>query len=162
MNAWGVVPLFQLAGAIHTMHADRPLPSNHGPPDSDLDAVAPTDTDQIETNVGILAFPPRADMLRAIVGLLLDGPRSSRELEDILAKRFSVTKKMRSATQRSGNPAWRNHVSFALVDLGKNKRGTGEIERIAGKRAPDGGHMGIYRLMSASPARRPLKRPVRH
>jgi hypothetical protein len=104
------------------------------------------DSGQVETNVGILAFPPRADLHRPTLDLLRNGPRSSRELEDILAARFGVTKNMRLATQRSGTGAWRNHVSFALANLGKNSRGTREIERIERKRAPDGGQMGIYRL----------------
>jgi hypothetical protein len=52
--------------------------------------------------------------------------------------------------RRSGCPAWRNHVAWALVDLGRNERGTGQIERIESKPAPDGGTMGIYRLTPVS------------
>jgi hypothetical protein len=56
---------------------------------------------------------------------------------------------MRKALLRSGRPAWRNHVAWALVDLSRHDRGTGEIERIESKPAPDGGSMGIYRLLKA-------------
>ena len=83
-----------------------------------------------------------------ILHLLDRGPRSSRELEDALAERFGITAKMRAAVLRNNHPAWRNHVAWALVDLSHHQRGTGQIERIESERAPDGGTMGIYHLIS--------------
>jgi hypothetical protein len=47
-----------------------------------------------------------------------------------LAERFGVTTDMRKAMLRSGCPAWGNHIAWALVDLSRHRRGTGEIERI--------------------------------
>jgi hypothetical protein len=53
----------------------------------------------------------------------------------------------RSALLQNNCPAWRNHVAWVLVDLGRT--GTGKIERIESKPRPGGGSMGIYRLKSA-------------
>jgi hypothetical protein len=100
----------------------------------------------VETDVDTVVFPPRPDMRRPLVDLLRDGPLSSQTIEDALAKRFCVTEKMRAALHQSNCPAWRNHVAWVLVDLGRT--GSGEIERIEGKPRPGGGSMGIYRLMS--------------
>jgi Mrr restriction endonuclease-like protein len=146
MNAWGIEPLLHLATALHRKHGDRAPPAKPAPSDGDLDEVATIDTELVETDVGILTFPPRPDMLPPILDLLRHGPTSSREIENALAERFGITAKMRTAMLRSGCPAWRNHVAWALVDLGRHNRGTGEIERVKGTPAPDGGSMGIYRL----------------
>lgn len=147
MNAWGIEPLLQLATALHEKHGDRAKPIKSAPADGDLDSVAVIDNEFVETNMGTLTFPPRLDMHQPILHLLENGPLSSRELENALAERFGVTSNMRSATLRNGCPAWRNHVAWALVDLVHHERGTGEIERVEGRRAPDGGSMGIYRLI---------------
>jgi Mrr restriction endonuclease-like protein len=155
MNAWGAEPLLLLASAVHGKHGNRSAPAKPAPADADLDSVAAIDTELVETDVGTLAFPPRPDMHAPILDLLRRGPQPSRELESVLAERFGITKKMRNALLRSGCPAWRNHVAWALVDLGKHKGGrggTGQIERIGSERALDGGTMGIYRL-----AQRPLR-----
>lgn len=133
--------------SVGTQSTTRP---RRGPSDSDLDSVAKIDADLTETDVGTLAFPPRPDMLRPILELLDRGPRSSRELENALAERFGITMQMRKALLRSGCPAWRNHVAWALVDLVEHQRGSGEIERIKSAPAPDGGSMGIYRLVPES------------
>jgi hypothetical protein len=146
MNAWGIEPLLHLATALRWKHGDRVRPAKPAPSDGDLDEVATIDTELVETDVGILTFPPRPDMLAPILDLLRHGPKSSREIENALAKRFGITAKMRTAMLRSGCPAWRNHVAWALVDLGRHNRGTGEIDRVKGAPAPDGGSMGIYRL----------------
>jgi hypothetical protein len=151
MNAWGADPLLLLASAVHRKHGDRSLSAKPAPSDSDLDNMATIDVELVETNDGTLAFPPRPDLHRPILELLRHGPQSSRYVENALADRFDVTTPMRSATLRNGCPAWRNHVAWALVDLSNHARGTGEIERIASKRAPDGGSMGIYRLTLGSP-----------
>ncbi len=147
MNAWGDEPLLQLATALHRKHGNRSPSTKRAPSDSDLDNVATIDTDLVETDVGTLTFPPRPDMHQPIRHLLRHGPRSSRQLENSLAEQFAITTPMRSALLRSGCPAWRNHVAWTLVDLVRHERGTGEIERIEGKAAPDGGSMGIYRLV---------------
>jgi hypothetical protein len=146
MNAWGDEPLIQLASALHKRHGDRAQPTKAAPSDGDLDDVATIDTELVETDIGTLTFPPRADMHQPILHLLRAGPRSSRDVENALAERFGVTARMRSAMLRSGCPAWRNYVAWGLVDLVRHDRGTGEIERIESKAAPGGGSMGIYRL----------------
>jgi hypothetical protein len=146
MNAWGAEPLLQLASALHRKHGDRSPSPKRTPSDSDLDNVATIDTELVETDLGTLTFPPRPDMHPPILDLLQHGPRSSRDIENALAERFGITTQMRSAMLRSGCPAWRNHVAWALVDLSTHKRGTGQIERIESKSAPGGGSMGIYRL----------------
>jgi hypothetical protein len=145
MNAWGEVPLLHLATAVHAKHGSRAMPNHGSPPDGDLDEVAMTDAESVETDLGIIQLPPRSDMRAPILHLLRRGPRSSRDLEDALAKRFRIAPTMRTAELRSGCPVWRNHVAWALVDLGMHKRGSGEIERIESRRSPDGGSMGIYR-----------------
>jgi hypothetical protein len=148
MNAWGDEPLLQLASAVHKKHGDRRPPSEPAPSDGGLDEIATTDAELVETDAGTLAFPPRLDLHQPILELL-GRPRSSRELENVLAERFGITRGMRAAKLRSGCPAWRNHVAWALVDLGTHKGGrggTGQIERVELQRAPDGGTMGLYRL----------------
>jgi hypothetical protein len=146
MNAWGLPPLLQLATSVHAKHGDISAPTSRAPSDADLDEIAAIDQELVETNVGTLAFPPRPDLYEPILGLLRGGSKSSREIEDDVARRFGVTREMRTALLRSGCPAWRNQVAWALVDLGTNQRGTGQIKRIRGCRAPDGGSMGIYCL----------------
>jgi hypothetical protein len=66
MNAWGYEPLLQLASAVHGRHGDQAPPAKHGPSDSDLDNLAAVDADLVETEVGILPFPPRPDLHRPI------------------------------------------------------------------------------------------------
>jgi hypothetical protein len=147
MNAWGDEPLLQLASALHKKSGDRAPPTERAPADGDLDNMATIDAEFVETDVGTVVFPPRPDMRRPLVDLLRDGPLSSQTIEDALAKRFCVTEQMRAALLQSNCPAWRNHVAWVLVDLGRT--GTGKIERIESKPRPGGGSMGIYRLMSA-------------
>ncbi|GEM_PF-4448664 len=152
MNAWGDDPLLQLASAVHKKHGDQSPPAKRAPSDrDDLNDEAIIDTEPVETDIGIIRFPPRPDMHRPILALLRSGQQSSRHLENVLAERFGITASMRRALLRSGCPAWRNHVSWALVDLGEHNRGTGEIERIDSQPAPDGGSMGIYRLTGNPP-----------
>jgi hypothetical protein len=146
MNAWGVNPLLHLATAVHAKHGVRAQPAKSTLADSDLDNIATVDAHLVDTDIGMLPFPPRTDMHQPILRLLRIRPHSSRELENDLAERFGITPRMRSAVLRSGCPAWRSHVAWALVDLARHNRGTGEIERIESKPAPDGGSMGIYRL----------------
>ncbi len=148
---WG--PPHLLASAVHRKHGDRSPPGKRAPSDSDLDNVATIDAELVETNFGTLTFPPRPDMHLPILDLLRHGLRSSRELENALAARFGITTEMRASTLRSGCPAWRNHVAWALVDLSRHARGTAEIERIESIPAPDGGSMGIYRLTGSLIAR---------
>jgi hypothetical protein len=105
MNAWGLPPLLRLATAAHAKHGDRSTPMTRGPSDADLDEIAAIDQELVETNVGTLAFPPRPDLHERILGLLRNGPKSSREIEDDLAERFGVTHEMRTALLRSGCPA---------------------------------------------------------
>jgi hypothetical protein len=150
MNAWGDEPLHQLATALHQKYGNQTPLAVRGPSDSDLDNIATIDAERVETDEGIVSFPPRPDLYRPILDLLQGGPRSSREIENALAERFGITIFMRRAMQRSRCPAWRNHVAWALVDLSRDSRGTGGIERIESKRAPDGGSMGIYRLARGS------------
>ncbi len=146
MNAWGDNPVLQLASALHAKHGDRPPPIGSAASDSDLDPTAAIDADRVETDVGTLAFPHRGDMLSPILSLLQGAPRSSRDVEDALAERFGITARQRTALLRNGCPAWRNHVAWALVELGRHARGTGQIERVGSGVAPGGGSMGIYRL----------------
>ena len=117
-------------------------------------STEPPDAKLVETDMGILPFPPRPNMHPPILEFLRDRPRSSRELEDALAEQFGITSQMRDAVLPGGIPAWRNHVSWALVDLVRHKGGrggTGQIERVGSERAPDGGTMGIYRLTGLFP-----------
>jgi len=150
MYAWGEETLRQLATALHRKHGDRSPPARRGPSDSDLDNIVTTDADRVETDEEIVPFPPRPDLYRPILDLLRGGPRSSREIENALAQRFGITILMRRTILRSGCPAWRSHVAWALVDLSRHARGTGGIECIERKPAPDGGSMGIYRLTGGS------------
>ena len=79
MNAWGDESVLQMATGLHRKHGDRSAPANREPSDSDLDDVATIDTDLVETDVGILPFPPRPDVPEAILKLLLHGAQSSRD-----------------------------------------------------------------------------------
>ena len=149
MNAWGEEPLTQLASAVHHKFGQRSVPSRPTPVDSELDDIATTDADIVETDVGPLPFPPRSDLHVPILVMLKNGPKSSRDIESALADRFGITDRMRVALLRSGCPAWRNHVAWALVDLVKHRGGrggTGQIERIKSGPAPNGGSMGVYGL----------------
>lgn len=146
MNAWGDEPVLQMATALYKKYGGRSPPAKPAPLDSDLDDVAIIDTDLVETNVGTLPFPPRLDICQAVLKLLRPGPQSSRALENSLAERFGISTQMRAALLRNNCPAWRNHVSWALVELRKPNRQTDQIELVEPKRAPDGGTMGIYRL----------------
>lgn len=151
MNAWGLAPLHELASAIHRLHGDCPAFTGVVPAAGELDAVAVIDDEYIETDQGIVGFPPRPDIQQAILSILLAGPASSRQLEDEIATRFGVTPKMRTAMATGRYPVWRNQVAWALVGLGAGKTGTGEIGRVETLRAPDGGTMGLYRLSAAAP-----------
>jgi hypothetical protein len=93
-------------------------------------------------------------MRAAILKLLEHGARSSRDLEDAVAERFGISTEMRTTVLVNGCPAWRNHVAWALVDLGQNGRGTGQIERLETRRAPGGGSMGLYCLTAGGPTGR--------
>jgi hypothetical protein len=150
MNAWGDEPVLQLASALHRKQGDRPPSAAPAPPDADLDDVAPVDSDAVETVDGIVGYPARPDVRAAILLQLQQGPRSSRDLEEAVAERFGLSAQMRTALLTNGCPAWRNHVAWALVDLGRNGRGTGQIDRLETRRAPGGGSMGVYRLMPAA------------
>jgi len=147
MNAWGDEPLVQLASPLHQKHGDRAPPSQRAPSDGDLENVATLDTELVETDRGTFTFPPRPDMHRPILDLLRHGSRPS----DALAERFGITTEMRTAMPwlRQAGQKLRS-VAWALVDLGSNRRGTGEIERVESKRAPGGGSMGVYRLVAAT------------
>jgi hypothetical protein len=147
MNAWGLGPLHELASAIHRLRGDFPATTPGAPTDAVLDPTAIIDQEFIETDQGIVAFPPRADIEQAILELLSEGSQSSRQLEDRVAERFDVTRDMREAMATGRYPVWRNQVAWALVDLGVGKRGSGQIERIETQVAPDGGKMGLYRLV---------------
>jgi hypothetical protein len=155
MNAWGEGPLLQLASAVHQRQGDRPPPARPGPEDGDIDSVAPIDVELVETDIGTLSFPPRPDLYQPILDELRQyGERSSRQLEDTLATTFGITEQERKAMLGSIRyPAWRNHIAWALADLGKHKGGrggSGQIERIRSEPAPEGGTMGIYRLACGS------------
>ena len=154
-NAWGDKPVLQLATALHLRHGGH-LPSvGSAPSDSSLDGTAVIETELVQTNVGKLAFPPRPDLYGPIIKLLKRGPTSSRDIEDALAKRFGITAEMRASLLGNGHPAWRKLVAWALGDLGKRNRGTSQIERVARKKAPAGGSMGIYRLVLSHLVNRP-------
>ncbi len=92
-------------------------------------STEPPDAKLVETDMGILPFPPRPNMHPPILEFLRDRPRSSRELEDALAEQFGITSQMRDAVLPGGIPAWRNHVSWALVDLVRHKGGRGGTGR---------------------------------
>jgi len=151
MNAWGLPPLLRLATALHQRHGDVSVPARRGPSDADLDDIATVDSVLVQTDVGTVAFLPRPDLHQPILDLLRSGCKSSREIEDYLAKRFGITDATRTTLLRSGCPAWRNHVAWALGDLVEHKRGNrgmGKIKRVKGKSDGDGGWMGVYCLMS--------------
>jgi hypothetical protein len=153
MNAWGLPPLVELAAAVQSRHQHRPARPAGPPTDAPLDDMARIDADFVATDAGILPFPPRSDMHDPLLQLLRAGQASSREIEDSLARSFGITPAMRAARLANGIPAWRNHVAWTLVDLGTHARGTGEIRRVRGVPAPDGGSMGLYVLSGAGRAR---------
>jgi restriction endonuclease Mrr len=116
--------------------------------DLDLDNAASLDADRYETNEGIVSFPPREDLLSPILKFLRDRERKSREIEEMLAKRFGITDLQRKVMLANGHPAWRNHVAWALASLVMS----GEIERFGQERAADRGTTGLYRLAQTGAA----------
>ena len=147
MNAWGDEPVLRMANALCNGGGDHPSLARDAPSDAKLDEIATTDMEFMETNDGIVAFPPRPDLRNPTLEILEDGPQSSRDLEGRLAERFGITEDMRNIKLGNNVPVWRNRVSWVLVDLGKNNLGTGQVERIQKIRLPDGGSMGVYRLV---------------
>jgi len=148
MNAWGAGPLITLSDGVYRRHGKQPA-KGRAPSDGDLDNVATIDVELVETDLGTLSFPPRPDLYKAILEMLEAGCKSSRKIEDTIAKRFHITATARKAVLKNNCPAWRNHVAWALVDLGTHKGGRGgmgKIERLRGEPAGDGGSMGIYCL----------------
>jgi hypothetical protein len=149
MNAWGLRPLIELSNAVATKHGQggRAMQTEQGPADANLDMEATLDAEFVETDKGLLAFPPRMDMHVPILRFLEDSPKTSRKIEIYLAEEFNISEH----DQKIGNrnyPAWRYYVSFSLVDLVKHKGGkggTGEVQRIGTKKI-DGGTTGIYRI----------------
>ena len=152
MNAWGDAPLLRLAAAVSEKHGGQSPRAKNSPKDADLDEVAATEMEVVETDQGNLVFPPRPDMHQPILDLLEIECRFSRYIENELALRFKITAAMRAAKLGSGCSAWRNHVAFALVDLGTHQRGTGQIQRVRSAVAPDGGSMGLYCLKGRLPS----------
>ena len=150
MNAWGDEPVLRMASALRNKHGDHLTFSKRrsAPSDAKLDEIATTDMEFMETSDGVVAFPRRPDLRNPVLEILKGGPQSSRDLEDMLAERFGITKDMRNIKLENNIPVWRNRVSWVLVDLGKNNLGTGQIERTQKIRLPDGGLMGVYRLVS--------------
>ena len=146
MNAWGEEPLRQLASAI----CERPMFAvaleAKGPVDDDLSDSAKTDAEVIETPAGRFRFPPREDMCEAVLDFLKDGPEWSSEIEEELARRFHIEPEAKKACAGRKYSPWRYRVSFALVALGTNNRGTAQIERVETRPRPSGGTMGLYRL----------------
>jgi hypothetical protein len=162
MNAWGLEPLVELSNAVYTkqplkadLSSKQRVSKPSGPADANLDREATLDADFIETDDGIVAFPPRSDMHMPILNFLEDAPKTAREIESLLAERFDIS----SIEQQKGNenyPAWRYHVSWCLVDLSKHKGGkggTGDIERIGFQKTPGRGTTGIYQLTNLGIAR---------
>lgn len=154
MNAWGDEPVLRMASFLHQKSGDRSPSARPAPSDGDLDDIAALDTDLVDADTGVVAFPPRQDMHGPILKLLRRGSLSSRELEEALAEQFGITARMRTVKQGNGSSAWRNRVAWVLGDLGTRNRGPGQIERVESKMAPDGGTMGLYRLKSSSAAPR--------
>jgi hypothetical protein len=145
MNAWGEEPLRELASAVARVGRQCNLVSQ-APCDDDLDDSAKTDADLVETSTGIVRFPPRTDLHQPILEMLARGPKSSWEIEKELARSFDLTEAAQKPPSGKRYSPWRYQVSFALVDLGDNPRGTGQVERVRTESRPDGGSMGIYRL----------------
>jgi Mrr N-terminal domain len=142
MNAWGVDPLIELATAMHSKHGERDLPTSDERADLHIDDTESLDADRYETDEGLISFPPREDLFPPILNLLRDREHKSREIEEMLAKRFGITDSQRNVILANGHPAWRNHVAWALASLVMS----GEIERSSQQRVPDGGTTGIYRI----------------
>jgi len=142
MNAWGEGPLIELASAINGKPISRTASSTQTPSDDDLSDSIKTDAEFVETAAGQFQFPPRGDICAAILDLLKRGPKSSYEMEMELGRRFNVL----AEAQRGNYSPWRYQVSFALVSLGDNDRGTGLIERCDTKPRLGGGTTGMYRL----------------
>lgn len=147
MNAWGDAPVLELASSLLKKHGEPELAATPAPSDSDLNDIAVIDDELVETDIGTLSFPPRVDLVGPLLKLLEHGPRSSRELENALAEQFGITDRMRAATYGNNYPVWRNHVAWVLVHLGPSGRGTGQVKRAEDRAAPNGGTMGIYRLV---------------
>ena len=91
MNAWGPEPLLELASALRRKFGERSRGRARAPSDSNLDDLATIDADLVETNIGIVNFPPRTDMRRPILDFLADGSKCSRKIENMLARRFGIT-----------------------------------------------------------------------
>jgi Mrr N-terminal domain len=142
MNAWGLDPLIELATAVRSKHGERDLPTSDEQADLDINDTESLDADRYETNEGLVSFPPREDLFPPILKFLRDREHLSRDIEQLLAKRFGITDSQRNVILANGHPAWRNHVAWALASLVMS----GEIERSGQQRAPDGGTTGIYRI----------------
>lgn len=111
MNAWGEEPLLRLAWALcGSPRAGAGLPTK-GPVDDDLNDSAKTDADVVDTAIGKLRFPPRADLCVAILDFLKDGPKWSWDIEKELGRRFDIP----AEAQRGNYSPWRYQVSFALA-----------------------------------------------
>ena len=146
MNAWGLDPLIQLATAVHSKHGGWELLIKAEKADVEIDEPGSLDGEEYQTNEGIVSFPPREDLCPPILKYLVGRELISRDIEEMLAKRFGITDTQRKVILTNGHPAWRNHVAWALASLVMS----GEIERFGQQRAPDGGTTGIYRLGSVT------------
>ena len=80
-------------------------------------SIDPPDAKLVETDMGILPFPPRPNMHPSILEFLRDRPRSSRELEDALAEQYGITSQMRNAMLpggiRLGETTFHGHWSIS-------------------------------------------------
>jgi Mrr N-terminal domain len=146
MNAWGLDPLIQLAMAVYSKHGDRDLPTSDEKVDAEINDPGSLDGDEYQTTEGIVSFPPREDLFLPILKFLRGRERLSRDIEDMLAKKFRITDEQRRVILANGHPAWRNHVAWTLASLVMSD----EIERFGQQRAPDGGTTGIYRIGSGT------------
>jgi hypothetical protein len=78
-----------------------------------------------------------------VLTILKDGKRPSWEIEDELAREFTVTARERAVLHPNSRcSVWTNDVAHALEKLVKN----GKIKREAKRKSPSGRKRGVYPL----------------
>lgn len=147
MNAWGLLPVHQLAEGILRVNGPyaKPIGLSIGPKDETISQEPLiVKGEVVDTDQGMLVFPQREDLIWPALAFIQTGERNSHEIENYLSDLFSLAPESLEAKYDNGMPVWRNLVSWVLVDLGHHKYGA--IERDKTLPRPGGGTMGIYRV----------------
>jgi hypothetical protein len=147
MNAWGLLPVHQLAAGILRVNGPyaEPPPSIIGPRDETIGQEPLTlEGEVVDTDQGALVFPQRSDLIWPALAFIQTGEKTSHEIENHLADLFSLGPESLEAKYNNGMPVWRNLVSWVLVDLGHHKYDAIESEKTLPR--PGRGEMGLYRV----------------